>query len=93
MPGERHDAGLAMSDYRDNIHCRIDPEQCWAPPGGGAPVQEVSVIMTDDPDLDHLRSRCWLPPAVCTLTPIQARELAFALLELADHAERIGGRR
>jgi hypothetical protein len=84
-----------MSDYRDSIHCRIDPEQCWAPPGGGRPVQEVSVIMTDDPDpdLDHRRSRCWLPPAVCTLTPTQARELAASLLELAEHAERIGGRR
>jgi len=81
-----------MSDYRDSIHCRIDPEQRWAP-GSGRPVQEISVIMTDDPDLDHLRSRCWLPPAVCTLTPIQARELATMLLELAEHAERIRGRR
>ena len=81
-----------MSDYRDSIHCRIDPEQCWQMPGGRL-VQELSVIMTDDPDLDHRRSRCWLPPAVCTLTPTQARELASVLLELADRAERIGARR
>jgi hypothetical protein len=81
-----------MSDYRDSIHCRIDREQFWAPPGG-VPVQEVSVIMTDDPDLDHRRSRCWLPPAVCTLTPSEARDLASVLLELADQAERIGARR
>jgi hypothetical protein len=60
---------------------------------GGRLVQEVSVIMTDDPDLDHRRRRFWLPPALCTLTPTQARELASGLLELADHAERIGGRR
>ena len=82
-----------MSDYRDSIHCRIDPEQRWTPPDGGRLVQEVSVIMTDGPDLDRLRSRCWLPPAVCTLTPTQARELASGLLELADRAERIGARR
>jgi hypothetical protein len=81
-----------MSDYRDSIHCRIDPEQCGQREDG-AWVQDVSVIMTDDPDLDHQRSRCWLPPAVCTLTPIQARELASELLVSADHAERIGGRR
>jgi hypothetical protein len=81
-----------MSDYRDSIHCRIDPEQLWQP-DGGEPVQEVSVIMTDDPDLDDRRSRCWLPPAVCTLTPDEARELAASLLELAAQAERIGARR
>jgi hypothetical protein len=36
-----------MSDYRDTVHCRIDPEQVWQPEGG-RPVQELSVIMTDD---------------------------------------------
>ena len=92
-PASSSPGGLAMSDYRDGIHCRIDPEQCSTPPGGGRPVQEVSVIMTDDPDLDHRRSRCWLPPAVCTLTPTQARELASGLLELADRADWIGARR
>lgn len=92
-PASSSPEGLAMSDYRDSIHCRIDPEQVWQPPDGGERVQELSVIMTDDPDLDHLRSRCWLPPAVCTLTPTQARELATMLLELAEQAERIGGRR
>lgn len=81
-----------MSDYRDSIHCRIDPEQCWAPPTGGL-VQEISVIMTDHHPFDERRGRCWLPPAVCTLTPAQARDLASVLIELADHAERIGGRR
>jgi hypothetical protein len=81
-----------MSDHRDSIHCRIDPEQCWATPGGRL-VQEVSVIMTDDPDLDDRRSRCWLPPPVCALTPAQARELASVLRGVADHAQRIGARR
>jgi hypothetical protein len=81
-----------MSDYRDSIHCRIDPEQLWRP-DGGEPVQEISVIMTDDHRFDSRRSRCWLPPAVCTLTPSEAREFAFELLEFAEQAERIGGRR
>ena len=40
-----------MSDYRDSIHCRIDPEQVWQPSDGGRPVQEISVIMTDDHQL------------------------------------------
>jgi hypothetical protein len=81
-----------MSDYRDSIHCRIDPEQAWQP-DGGEPVQEISVIMTDDHRFDGRRERRWLPPAVCTLTPSEARELASELLEFAEQAERIGGRR
>ena len=81
-----------MSDYRDSIHCRIDPEQLWQP-DGGEPVQEISVIMTDDHRFDGRRERCWLPPAVCALTPTQAREFASELLEFAEQAERIGDRR
>jgi len=81
-----------MSDYRDSIHCRIDPEQIWVS-DGGEPVQEVSVIMTDDHRFTDRRQRCWLPPAICTLTPEEAREFARELLEFADQAQRIGGRR
>ncbi|HEX4011910.1 MAG TPA: hypothetical protein VHX62_17945 [Solirubrobacteraceae bacterium] len=81
-----------MSDHRDSIHCRIDPEQVWRP-DGGEPVQEISVIMTDDPRSGGRRERCWLPPAVCTLTPSEARKFATVLLEFAEQAERIGGRR
>jgi len=79
-----------MSDYRDSIHCLIDPEQVWRP--GGRPVQEISVIMTDDHQFDDRRDRGWLPPAVCTLTPDEAREFASELLEFAEQAERTGGR-
>jgi hypothetical protein len=81
-----------MSDYRDSIHCRIDPEQLWQP-DGGEPVQEISVIMTDDHRFDSKRERCWLAPAIVTLTPAEAREFAFELLEFAEDAERIGERR
>jgi hypothetical protein len=81
-----------MSDYRDSIHCRIDPEQLWQP-DGGEPVQEISVIMTDDHQFDEKRDRCWLPPAVCTLTSPEAREFARELWEFADQAQRDGGQR
>jgi hypothetical protein len=81
-----------MSDYRDSIHGRIDPEQSGQLPDGGW-VQPISVIMTDHYPFDEQRGRCWLPPSVCTLTPTEARELATSLLKLADHAERIGARR
>ena len=40
--------------------------------------------MTDDHRFDDRRDRCWLPPAICTLTPTEAREFAFELLEFAD---------
>ena len=43
--------------------------------------QLVSVIMTDD--------RCWMDPAVCLITAQEARELAFALLAVAEHADRV----
>ena len=43
--------------------------------------QLVSVIMTDD--------RCWMDPAVCLITAQEARELAFELLAVAEHADRV----
>jgi hypothetical protein len=47
-------------------------------------VQDVSVILTDNyPDRPPQR------PAAITLTAADARELAFCLLELAEHAERL----
>lgn len=77
-----------MSDYRDDIHCRIDPEQAERLADGRV-LQEVSVIMTDRDDRDRPYP---LPPALCTLTPNEAREFAFELLEAAELAERIGDR-
>ena len=43
--------------------------------------QLVSVIMTDD--------RCWMDPALCLITAQEARELAFELLAVAEHADRV----
>ncbi len=76
-----------MSDYRDGIHCQIDPEQTWESPVGRR-VQEVSVVMADDHRFDS--GRGWLAPTTCPLTPEEAREFAFELLAVAEHAERIG---
>lgn len=77
-----------MSDYRDGIHCQIDPEQIWQSPAGRR-VQEVSVVMADDHRFDSRRGRGWLAPAICALTPAETREFAFELLAAAEHAQRI----
>jgi hypothetical protein len=81
-----------MTDYRDGVRALIDPEQSWQLPDGQQ-VQEISVVMIDDPDHDEQRGRPWLPPAAVTLTPEEAREFAFELLMFAEEADRIGGRR
>lgn len=78
-----------MTDYYSDIRALIDPEQFDPLPGGGR-TQEISVIMTDNWDGPAGHQ---LPPSGCTLTPDQARALAFELLVLAEHAQRIGGRR
>jgi hypothetical protein len=73
-----------MTDYYSDIRVLIDPEQSYPLTDGGR-MQDVSVILTADPDdeSDELR------PSVITLRPEQAREVAFALLVCAEHAERI----
>jgi len=71
-----------MTVYYRQVRALIDPEQSDPLTGGGR-LQDVSVILTDDshgPDT--------LRPAAVTLLPCQARELAFELLELAEHADR-----
>lgn len=74
-----------MTDYYSDIRALIDPEQAGVLPDGRW-VQEISVILTDDSDRDLAY---WMTPAGITLDAAQARELAFALLVLAEHAERI----
>ncbi len=49
--------------------------------GDGVLCQRVTVMMSDD--------MCLIEPAVCGLTAEQARNLAFELLSVAEHAERL----
>ncbi|MCA1677725.1 MAG: hypothetical protein LC777_01645 [Actinobacteria bacterium] len=69
--------------YTGGIRALIDPEQSDPLPNGGR-LQDVSVILTDN----HSGADA-LGPAAITLLPCQARELAFELLELAEHADRM----
>jgi hypothetical protein len=77
-----------MTGYYTDIRALIDPEQSDPLPGGGRS-QEVSLILTDDSDRDWIYR---LTPSGITLRAEQARELAFALLVCAEHAEQIGER-
>jgi hypothetical protein len=72
-----------MTDYYTAIRALIDPEMSDPLPGGGR-LQDVSVILTDTPRGDRT-----LRPAAVTLLACQARELAFELLEVAEHADRM----
>ena len=71
-----------MTVYYSDITAVIDPEQFDVI--AGRRVQDVSVILTDNyPDRPSQR------PAAITLTAADARELAFCLLELAEHADQM----
>ena len=72
-----------MTLYYHDMRVLIDPEMSDPLPGGGR-LQDVSVILTDTLRGDHT-----LRPAAVTLLPHRARELAFELLELAEHADRM----
>ena len=75
-----------MTVYYSTITALIDPEQFDLV--ADARLQDVSVILTDnDPDRPAER------PAAITLTPADARELAFDLLVLAEQAEQMSSRR
>jgi hypothetical protein len=71
-----------MTDYRSEIRALIDPEQSDPLPGGRR-LQDISIILTDRPGDPHA-----LAPSAITLLACQARELAFELLVLAEHADR-----
>ena len=74
-----------MTDYYTDIRVLIDPEQSEPLPDGGR-LQDVSLILTDEVPAGALYQ---LTPLAVTLRPDQARELAFALLVCAEHAQRI----
>jgi hypothetical protein len=69
-----------MTVYYSKITALIDPEQS-EPMAGGGRWQDVSVILIDEDD--NARR-----PAAILLPAEDARELAFDLLILAEHAER-----
>ena len=69
-----------MTIYYRQIRAVIDPEQSDPLPGGGR-LQDVSVILVDEP------TRRGEPVGIALLA-CQARELAFELLELAEQADR-----
>jgi hypothetical protein len=72
-----------MTLYYRDIRVLIDREQSDPLPDGGR-LQDVSVILTDRPCGAHA-----LRPAAIALLAWQARELAFELLEVAEHADRV----
>ncbi len=72
-----------MTDYYTSIRALIDPEQSDPLPDGGRR-QDVSVILTDASRGDRA-----LRPAAVALLVCQARALAFELLEVAEHADRM----
>lgn len=76
-----------MTVYSRDVRALIDPEQSDPLPGGGR-LQDVSVILTDRTGGPET-----LRAAAIALLPSQAQEVAFELLELAEHDDRIGSRR
>ena len=56
-------------------------------------MQLVTIALTDSgPVIDTDSAEHTRPEVACHLAPAEARELAFELLRLAEHAERIGER-
>ncbi len=74
-----------MTVYYSTITALVDPEQFDM--FAGERLQDVSVILTDDVPDQPKR------PAGITLTPADARELAFDLLVLAEEADQASSRR
>jgi hypothetical protein len=72
-----------MTVYYHQIRALIDPEQS-DPLADGGRLQDVSIILLDRVDGDRRDPE----PAGIALLTCQARELAFELLELAEHADR-----
>ena len=70
-----------MTDYLHRYNVVLDPEQGTRLPDGSW-AQEVTLVLVDAPGADCRR------PVAVTLTPEQARELAFELLATAEHAQR-----
>ena len=71
---------MSVQDPYTSLEAFIEHDQTdWI--GDGVLCQLVTVMMTDD--------MCLVEPAVCALTARQARNLAFELLVMAEHADRL----
>jgi len=70
-----------MTEYLHGYNLVIDPEQGTRQPDGTW-AQDVTLVLLDAPGPECRR------PVAITLTPEQARELAFELLAAAEHAAR-----
>jgi hypothetical protein len=73
-----------MISYYHAVHAQLDPENAERLPDGRWRHQ-LELVFSDDPDRPLWRA---LEPAVCGLDALQARELAFELLTLAEVAEQ-----
>ena len=74
-----------MTEPYIDVHAALDPGQLEEYPNG-VRVQEIEVTFTSDADAPSWRQPA---PAVCRIQARRARQLAFQLLELAEHAERL----
>jgi hypothetical protein len=72
-----------MTVYYSDVRVVIDPEMSDPLKDGGR-LQDVSVILTDKYPYGPSER-----PAATTLAPWEARELAFELLQAAEHADRM----
>jgi len=70
-----------MTEYLHGYNLVIDPEQGTRQPDGTW-AQDMTLVLLDAPGPECRR------PVAITLTPEQARELAFELLAAAEHAAR-----
>jgi hypothetical protein len=71
---------MSLHDPYTSLEAFIEHDQTdWI--GDGVLCQLVTVMMSDD--------MCLVEPAVCGLTAGQARNLAFELLSMAEHADRL----
>lgn len=67
--------------YYRHVEAWLDPEQS-DPLRGGGRLQDVCILLTDTPS-GYAREA-----AVIAMLACQARDLAFELLALAEHADR-----
>jgi hypothetical protein len=74
-----------MSEHYINVHAALDPEALEEYPNG-VRVQEIELTFTSDPDAPSWRQAT---PVACPIDARRARQLAFELLILAEHAERL----